>query len=81
MKRLLALLITLTMLLGCAVAEPAAETTAEPATTHQIEMKTFPFYVISKTEIWWEDFPLYFVDGVEDLPFVELNDWRIYLCS
>ena len=75
MKRLLALLITLSLLLGCAAAEPVAETAAEPATTHQIEMKTFPFYVGSKTTIWWEDFPLYFVDGTEDLPFVELNDW------
>ena len=72
MKRLLALMITLSLLFGCA----AAETAAEPVATHQIEMKTFPFYEGAKTEIWREDFPLYFVDGAEDLPFVEVNDWK-----
>ena len=79
MKRLLAILMTLCLLLGCAAAETAAETPAEETTTHQIEMKTYPFYEASRTDIWRDDFPIYFVDGVEDLPFVELNDWRVLL--
>lgn len=67
MKRLLAILITLSLLLGCgcAVAETAA---------HQVEMKTFPTYSNLDTD-WKVDFPLYFVDGVDDLPFVDLSDW------
>ena len=48
MKRLLALMITLSLLFGCA----AAETATEPVAMHQIEMKTFPFYEGAKTEIW-----------------------------
>ena len=67
MKRLLAILITLSMLLGCGCA--AAETA-----TYQIEMKTFPTYSIANPD-WKVDFPLYFVDGADDLPFVDLSDW------
>lgn len=67
MKRLLAILITLSMLLGCGCA--AAETAA-----YQIEMKTFPTYSNLDPD-WKVDFPLYFVDGVYDLPFVDLSDW------
>jgi len=70
MKRLLAVLLILSLLLGCAVAESAAQ----PETTHQIEMKSFPLY-LAKVDLQ-VDFPLYFVDGAEDLPFVELNDWK-----
>jgi len=42
MKRLLAVLLILSLLLGCAVAESAAQ----PETTHQIEMKSFPLYLL-----------------------------------
>ena len=69
MKRLLAILITLSLLFGCVSAASAAEPEA-----HQIERKTFPFYysVDQKRD---EDFPLFFVDGADDLPYVDLNDW------
>ena len=69
MKRLLTILITLSLLLGCACA------TAETAEAHQIEMKEFPFYMTSAEHTYPKDFPLYFVDGADDLPFVELSDW------
>ena len=73
MKRLLALLITLTLLLGCAAAETAAEPEAAPP---QVTTKVFPVYAFSVEETWREDFPLYFLDGVEDIPFVNLEDWK-----
>ena len=69
MKRLLTVLITLSLLFGCVSVTSAAESAA-----HQIERKTFPFYfsVDKKRD---EDFPLFFVDGADDLPYVDLNDW------
>ena len=73
MKRLLALLITLTLLLGCAAAETAAKPEAAPP---QVTTKNFPVYAFSGEETWREDFPLYFLDGVEDIPFVNLEDWK-----
>ena len=81
MKRLLAVLLALALLLGCAAAEAPAETPAEvPAETEaapvEITSKNFPFYFGSLTEIWREDFPLYFLDGVEDLPYMNLADCR-----
>ena len=48
MKRLLAILITLSLLFGCA----GAETAAEPTATHQIERKTFPFYFRLSSRFW-----------------------------
>ena len=71
MKRFLIMLITFSMLFGSA----AAVTAAESVDAHQIEMKTFPLYIASADNILTEKFPLYFVDGVDDLPFMELNDW------
>ena len=44
MMRILATILSLALLLGCAV----AETAEKPVTTYQIEMKTFPFYVASR---------------------------------
>ena len=73
MKRLLALLLTLALLLGCAAAETAAEPESAPP---QVTTKNFPVYAFSVTATWKEDFPLYFLDGVEDMPFVNLEDWK-----
>ena len=68
MKRFLAIAISLVLLLGCA---PAG--TAEAGSP--FVMKTFPVYFGTADQIWREDFPLYFREGAEDLPFAELNDW------
>ena len=76
LKRVLALLTAITMLLGCAVAETAQESTE---TTHQIEMKTVPLYLSSPAAQLPGGFTLYFKDGVEDLPFVDLSDWANFM--
>ena len=60
------------MALGCAAAETAGE--AEPV-SHQIEMKVVPFYVDTPGNRIPDGFPLYFADGVKDLPYVELTRW------
>ena len=70
MKKLIALLLCICLALGMvpAVAENAAET--------EITSKTFPVYSKAVSNVWREDFPVYFLNGVEDLPFVNLEDWK-----
>ena len=72
MKRIIALLMILALLLGCAA---AAETTEPEKPVYKIEEKKFPLYYDSTDIKSDHDFPLFFVDGADDLPFVDLSDW------
>ena len=74
MKKWISILLILSILAsyGCGA---FAENTEETAAADQIEMKTFPVYVYTSKDIWKEDFPLYFADGAEDLPYADLKDW------
>ena len=78
-KRIISLSLSAVILLsGCAYAESAAETETEQYTeTYQLETKSFPWYISSKSnKMDAEDsFPLWFANGVDDLPFMELKDW------
>ena len=84
MKRLLALLLALCLCCACALAEETAPAEADASMTlpslwqdgqaHQIERKTYPMYAGSLENEMPEEMPLYFVDGVQDLPWMELND-------
>ena len=66
MKKLIATLLTLVLLLSlCAPAFAEG--------THEIVGKDFPFYL--STEDTGGTMKLYLLDGVNDLPWVELNDW------
>ena len=73
MKQILALLTVLTLLLGCAgaVAEAAP---AEGA--HQIETKTVPALAPPQDA---GGMSMYFVDGAEDLPYIDLKDWADFM--
>ena len=55
----------------------AAETAAaeEEAAVYDIEEKQVPTYICSLDNQLTEPYPLYFVSGVDDLPYVELRDW------
>ena len=55
---------------------PAQGEQTEPAGAHSIVEKTYTFY-IGKTadDTLNQEFPLYFIDGVDDLPYVEITDW------
>lgn len=75
LKRLLSLLAVLALLLNCAV----AETAAVEAETHALEMKTVPFYEGAPENMSPDGFPLYFADGVDDMPYVELDTWAALL--
>ena len=74
MRKLLALLLCVCLALGMvpAIAEGATEAEAAP----QVMTKNFRVYYGTTTEVWREDFPVYFVDGVEDLPFMNMEDWK-----
>ena len=56
--------------------EPAQTDETQPAGAHSIVEKSYTFY-IGKTadDTLNQEFPLYFIDGVDDLPYVEITDW------
>lgn len=69
MKRLFIVLLAL-MLLSCGVS--AQDATSQP---HQIVERTYTFYDGAIDDTLDQPFPLYFMDGVDDLPYVELESW------
>ena len=73
-KRLLSMLLALLLILTCTA--PAQVARAESAGAHSIVEKTYPFY-IGKTadDTLNTEYPIVFIDGVDDLPYVELTDW------
>ena len=80
MNKLIHLFLCLFLMLG--LVPGSAENTAEtiiPADA-QFTSKSFPVYFKSSTETWRTDFPLYFAEGAEDLPFVNVEDWKDFLC-
>ena len=51
------------------------------APSHQIEAREYPVYFDSMDLYLTDPFPLYFVDGADDLPYVELADWRNFMTT
>ena len=71
MKRILALLTALAMLLGCAAAE-----TAPTESAYRIEeKKNVPIFISATEMLPGDGMSLYFVDGADDLPYVNVKDW------
>ncbi len=66
MKKLLRILLILSMFAYLGVTAFAAE-------THEITSAAFPLYFDS--DDMGMDVTLYFLDGVTDLPYIEVNDW------
>ena len=60
-------------------AAPAARVLSAPQTgkgvRYKIEERSYPTYLGNLDTELTEPFPLCFVDGVDDLPYVELRDW------
>ena len=69
-RKLLALILSLLMVFSIALAEPASEVPE----VHTIEEKSFPLYLERSETVFNEAFPLFFLDGVGDLPYVRLSD-------
>ena len=78
MKKLVAVLLVLCLGAFPAAAETAASAGAEGA-ARRIEQRTYPLYLGRLENTWPEEFPLYFVDGVNDLPYMDLNDFAALL--
>ena len=73
--RNLSLLLALVLAIACA-AVPTTVAEAENTGLHSIVERTYTTYIgKSIDDILNERVPLYFIDGVDDLPYVEIRDW------
>ena len=88
MKQILAFLLALCLGCACCFAGVAEENAASAmpsmwteGQSHQIEKKDVPLYIGSPEHLWPEDFPVYLVDGAEDLAYLDLRDFVIVLES
>ena len=69
--RWLSVLLVCVLVLSC-----AAPAQADNTGSHSIVQRSYPFYIGKEADDTLnEDFPLYFIDGVDDLPYVEVEDW------
>ena len=62
------------------VSQPETEM-AQNTETHRLETKSFPWYATAVTNKFDGELavPLWFVDGVDDMPFMDLQDWADFL--
>ena len=67
MRKRIALLLALLLLAGLFPAAYADD-------AHSVEKREFTVYVVNIDETLTEPFPLYFLDGVDDLPYLEIDD-------
>ncbi|MBQ6502830.1 MAG: S41 family peptidase [Flexilinea sp.] len=68
MKKYLLVLLSVLLLAGSVCAQDTDK-------THTIVERTYKFYDGMIDDVFEEPFPLYFMDGVDDLPYVELESW------
>ena len=71
-KRILSMLMAIVLIVSCTTVVPAEEAAESP---HKIEMKNYPLYLFAPDNELPDGIPLYFADGAQDLPFVDLKDW------
>lgn len=77
--RWLSMLLAFVLVVACAVPAQVAQAESAPA-THSIVERTYPVYIGSTADDTLnQEFPLSFIDGVDDLPYVNLNDWAALL--
>ncbi len=69
MKKILAILFAALLTVSAVCAQAA-----EPA-SYQITERTYTFYNGEIDDVLDQPFPLYFLNGVDDLPYVELESW------
>ncbi len=77
MKKILAVLFILMLAVSVVCAQ------SEKPSVHEIAERSYTFYNGYIDDPLSEPVPLYFMDGVDDLPYVELENWmelQIFLC-
>ena len=89
MRKILSLIIALCLLWSCCMAEeapaaPAGSSAELPSLwdggeTHTIEKKAMTMYVSSLNSQWPEEFPVYFMDGVADVPWLDVRDYADFI--
>jgi len=80
-KKLLAALLALTLLLGCAAIAEPADNLDETPETHAVTGITYPFlvqYNKDQKDPIESEMTLYFVDG-GDIPYVALSEYMVFL--
>ena len=65
---------------------PVIDTTPKEAkligeSPYKIVERDYPFFIGSEDSYWLEDVPLYFINDVDDLPYVELVYWMDILVT
>ena len=73
MRKWISLVLVLAMLCYAATVSSKAEETTAVKTRHQIEEKTLTVYLGSLEANF--DLPFYFMDGVDDLPWMDMETW------
>ena len=77
--RWLSMLLVFVLVVACAAPAQVAQAESAPA-THSIVERTYPVYIGSTADDTLnKEFPLSFIDGVDDLPYVNLEDWAALL--
>ena len=69
MKKIFAVLLAILLAAGSVCAQ-----SDEPA-SYEISERAYTFYDGAIEDVFTEPFPLYFMNGVDDLPYVELESW------
>ncbi len=69
MKKILALLFAMLLIAGSVCAQSG------DGSSYEITERAYTFYNGAIDDILKEPFPLYFMNGVDDLPYVELESW------
>ena len=86
MKKLISILLILSLM--CLVCGSLAEETEktevipslwETGAEHQLVRKDFPLYLGALEYSWLGEFPLYFAEGADDLPFMDLKDFEAFM--
>ena len=74
MKRIISLLLVLTLMLNCCLVLAEQAPAAETPEHHTLETRTYPVVLGDVPEPSYE-LPLVFVDGVNDMPYLNLPDY------
>ncbi len=76
---LLAVLLLASLCTSAVFAEAGAGTAAQ--TEHSVEMREFTLYLLNPSNTMDVPLPLYFADGVDDLPYMEVDDFASMLVA